>query len=246
MPAFIDRTGKVFGKLTVVMLSERKEGKNLLWVCKCDCGNSIEVTTGKLTSGNTKSCGCLKSELLIKRNSKHQMSKLPEYSVWKDMKKRCYNKSNKRYKNYSEKGITVCEEWRENFQAFFEYIGSRPNDGQVWTIGRIDNNLSYQPGNVRWELLSTQARNHSLQTNNKSGICGVHLREKVINGVTYSSWVATWNNSNGIKKTKEFSVNKYGYEEAKQLAISYRKRMIEDLKDSGILYAESHGTVKDF
>lgn len=108
----------------------------------------------------------------------------------------------------------------------------------------IDNNKNYEPGNVRWEQDTEQARNHSRQRNNKSGTTGVCLWTDKRNGLKY--WTAFWNIELNTKKRKLFSINKYGYEEAKQLAISYRNRMIEDLKDSGILYAESHGTGKDF
>jgi len=245
MPAFIDKTGNTYGKLKVIRLADSKRGRDLLWVCQCSCGNVIETTGGRLQSGNTKSCGCNKTEVLLKRNTKHSLSKTSEYMSWKDMKKRCYNKANKRYPNYSAKGIIVCDEWKNDFLAFLNYMGNKPDDGNCWTVGRIDNNKSYEPGNVRWELLDQQARNHSKQSNNTSGITGVMFRVKVVNGREYSSWVAAWNELNGKKKTKEFSVNKFGFDAAKQMAVDYRNKAIEDLNNKGAGYEPSHGTTKE-
>lgn len=56
---FVDLTGEKFGKLTVM---ERVKG---MWLCQCDCGRQCKVRTDALKSGNTKSCGCLRSH---KRN----------------------------------------------------------------------------------------------------------------------------------------------------------------------------------
>ena len=241
MPKFKDKTDERYGNLTVIGLSALKYKNNLLWECKCDCGNIINVTTGRLQSGNTKSCGCLKRQILISRNTTHSKSKSKEYIAWKDMKRRCYNKNNKRYENYNSKGIVVCDEWKDNFLAFLNYIGEAPVDGNCWTVGRINNNDIYKPGNVRWELLEQQSRNHSLQKNNTSGIVGIQFRTKIINGKEYSSWVATWNNKDGRKCTKEFSTNKFGHDVAKKLAIEYRILMLEELKTFGIFYENSHG-----
>ena len=242
MPTFDDKTNRRYGKLTVLSLSQEKYKKELQWLCKCDCGNITTVTAGRLQSGNTTSCGCRRVEALTERNTLHGKSKTKEYQAWKDMKKRCYNKNNKRYENYSSKGIIVCDEWLDDFEAFLDYIGKAPDNGQCWTIGRIDNNDSYKPGNVRWELLEKQARNHSLQKNNTSGINGIQLRSKIIAGKEYTAWVATWNNANGKKCTKDFSTNKYGFHKAKELAIQYRNRMLEMLQQEGIFYEDSHGT----
>lgn len=183
-----------------------------------------------------------KREMLIQRNTTHGMSKHPAYSNWKDMFKRCYNPKNKRYEQYQAKGIIVHESFRD-FPTFLIEIGEKPSDGQVWTIGRIDNNKSYEPGNVRWETLSDQARNHSMQKNNTSGIVGVQLRSRMVGKHgPYQSFIATWKDENGKDKSKEFSTNKHGFEDAKRLAVEYRNQMIENLREHGIEYAESHGS----
>lgn len=240
MPKKKDLVGIVFSDLTVI--SEEFGKKEVTWNCLCLCGKYIHVTTGRLRSGNTKSCGCLKQRILKERNTTHGMSNLPEYQNWKDMLKRCFNKNNKRYELYAKKGITVYDEWVRDFKAFYDHIGSMPNSTETWTVGRKDNNLSYIPGNVQWESLKTQARNHAKQSNNTSGITGVQRQDKVINGRVYTSWVGVYTNEIGKKVTKYFSVNKYGEDTAKDLAISFREAGIEALKNFGIFYAESHGT----
>ncbi len=175
----------------------------------------------------------------IERNTTHGMSKLPEYKVWKGMKKRCYNKNDKRYNHYGERGIVVCDKWKDNFPAFYEDVGPRPTDKH--SIGRIDNNGNYEPGNVQWEEAEHQARNHQLQSNNKSGYVGIMFRNREINGRTYCLYTATVNIEKSKKRRKDFSADKYGKEKALELALKWRAEQLEVLKQFGIIYAESHG-----
>ena len=70
MGKFIDLTGQKFGRLTVIKRVENK-GKETCWLCKCDCGNEIIVQSNNLKSGNSKSCGCLNKEHLLKSITKH-------------------------------------------------------------------------------------------------------------------------------------------------------------------------------
>jgi hypothetical protein len=231
--------GTKFGKLTVV---SNVRGK--LFNCICECGNSVELYTSNLLSGNNKSCGCLMNEVMIERNTTHGLSKHPAYSNWKDAKKRCFNKNNKSYKNYGERGISMHEDFVNSFELFLGEIGEKPDQINAWTVGRIDNNGWYTYSNIRWELLETQARNHSKQRNNTSGITGVRFNTQIVSGNTYTSWVASWNEG-GKKRTKNFSCEKFGVDAAKEMAISFRDKKIQELKDSGIDYAETHGLDKE-
>jgi hypothetical protein len=172
------------------------------------------------------------------------MSDRPEYGNWKDMKKRCFNKNNKRYADYAGRGISVHPDFIDNFPLWLDEIGPKPTDGQRWSVGRIDNDGWYTYGNIEWQLDDTQARNHSMQSNNTSGVVGVKYREREISGKIYRTFTATWNNLDGKKYTKDFSADKFGYDEAKQLAISYRQAMIEALNKEGAGYASSHGSGK--
>lgn len=235
-----DITGMKWGRLTAVEETGGKKGGSWLWLFSCECGGSKTVVPAIVKNGNTSSCGCIRSEQLSARNTTHNMSKHPAYSNWKDMFKRCYNPNNKRYKNYSEKGIVVDPHFK-HFPNFLEEMGEKPDDLQVWSIGRIDNNKSYEPGNVRWETLAEQARNHSLQKNNTSGIVGIKHEFKTVGRGTYESFSATYKTPEGKTKVETFSVNKYGYEEAKQLAINARQAGLKILAEHGFVYAASHG-----
>lgn len=241
MGKIIDRTGQKFGKLTVIKLAPHIKSKSsgVVWECLCECGNITFQSGGHLQSGHTRSCGCLISESVISRCTKHGMCRTKEYDAWCGMKRRCYKSNPLHGHTYKEKGIKVCDEWLRDFQAFYNYIGPAPENDRKWSVGRIDNNDDYKPGNVRWEQDDTQARNHSRQKNNTSGFTGVYLR---VFADGKSQWVAFWNDTEGKKQRKAFGVSRYGYEEAKKLAIDYRKKMLDQLQEVGIVYAESHGT----
>ena len=81
----------------------------------------------------------------------------PEYVSWGEMKQRCYNKSNKDFKNYGGRGICVCDEWRNSYPTFLEDMGRRPSSKH--SIDRIDNNDYYKPSNCRWATITEQNRN---------------------------------------------------------------------------------------
>ena len=184
--------------------------------------------------------------MLVERNTTHGLSKFPEYSNWKDMLKRCFNPKNKRFVDYAERGISVHEDFIKDFSCWLKEIGSKP-DGAGWSVGRIDNNEWYTYGNMRWETLEQQSRNHTKQKNNTSGVTGVKKQVKIIAGRTYTAWVASWNLLNMDKKTKRsknFSCDKFGENEAFILACDYRKLKIEELNEAGAGYAESHGSDK--
>jgi len=119
---------------------------------RCDCGNEFEVSANALQRGNTGSCGCLQ----VERTTKHGMWKTPEYNAWRDMRSRCYRSTHRHFKNWGGRGITVCERWRESFEAFYEDMGPRP---EGHSIDRIDNSGNYEPGNCRWTTSTQQLRN---------------------------------------------------------------------------------------
>lgn len=148
---------KKFGRLTVVDLAYIKN-QSTFWSCLCDCGKVVIKKASYLTTGDTRSCGCLKSEELSKRNSKHNLYKHPIYNVWKNMKNRCYRINNKQYSNYGGRGITVCEEWKKDFLSFFTWANENGYKNNL-TIDRIDVDGNYCPENCRFIPLSEQQKN---------------------------------------------------------------------------------------
>ena len=133
--------------------------------CECDCGKVIDkIVLRSLLSENTKSCGCLNSELTIQRNLKHGMKTREKgasrlYGIWSDMRRRCNNVNRKNANNYALKGIKVCQEW-DNFSNFYHWsINNGYNE--ALTLERKDNSLGYNPDNCCWISKSEQAKNRT-------------------------------------------------------------------------------------
>lgn len=154
---FKELTGQKFGRLTALYRLHNLKG-NTKWLCICDCGNLIEVTIQDLKSRNTKSCGCLRKDMAINRNIRHGKRHTRLYRVYSNIKGRCYNVNNKRYHDYGSRGITMCDEWKNNFMSFYDWS---MNNGykDTLTIDRIDVNGNYEPNNCRWVDYKTQNRN---------------------------------------------------------------------------------------
>lgn len=157
-----DLTGQRFGRLTVIGVDDRKSRKTYFY-CRCDCGNVKSVRSDSLTAGAIRSCGCLKKEQDRKNltaNHKHKMSHTRPYEIWQGMKGRCYNKHDARYHRYGGRGITVCDEWKNDFTAFYEWALANGYQDNL-TIDRIDNDKGYSPDNCRWSDVKSQCRNRS-------------------------------------------------------------------------------------
>lgn len=168
MPRLVDRTGQRFGKLVVLERNGTNTLKKVLWRCRCDCGNTLDVVAGSLVTGNTTSCGC------IPKNFKHGGCKKSSYNTWRAMMRRCYNKQAKDYPRYGGKGVAVCERWHD-YANFAADMGEPSGDE---TLDRINTYGNYEPENCRWAGVKTQNRNTRVRANSKTGHIGVSMHGK--------------------------------------------------------------------
>ena len=135
------------------------------------CGENVEAVTSNVK--RSKSGRCTKCKFITndKKNS-------PQYNRWSSMISRCYNPKAPNYKDYGARCIKVYLLWKNSFKAYSKYINTLPNAGlHGLTIDRIDNNLGYYPGNLRWATPTVQGHNTRISKRNTSGTKGVQFHK---------------------------------------------------------------------
>jgi hypothetical protein len=140
-----------FERLTIIEIIEKNKVKVL-----CDCGKEKIVRYDYVVSGRTRSCGCLRAEMLSKRRTTHGMTDTREYRIWCKMKERCSNLKDKNYKRYGGRGIKICSMWINSFEKFYSDMGPC---GEKGTIDRINPDGDYCKDNCRWLSIEDQQNN---------------------------------------------------------------------------------------
>ena len=205
-----DLTGMRFGRLTVIERADHNNSSGKpLWVCRCDCGKIKDVGSRELRKGISVSCGCYRADWAKEHNKKHGGKGTRLYRIWTGMKDRCLNKNSKYKKNYSERGIKICDEWADSFEAFYSWVMSNGYDDKL-TIDRIDNNGNYCPENCRWADYKTQGNN------TRSNVV------VVLDGESHT--VTEWSEITGVPRNVIYGRLKSGWDARKALFEPRRKR----------------------
>lgn len=160
-----NHVGKTFNRLTAL----RKTGQ--FYKCSCSCGGTITVRSDHLASGHTKSCGCIKRELVASGEARKQQRAAERAAAkvvrdpaldalrncWSNLVARCTDPKHPEYKNYGARGVFVCQSWLQSFDNF--YSDMRKSYRKHKTIDRKNNDGGYEPANCRWATVHEQAWN---------------------------------------------------------------------------------------
>lgn len=206
---FVDMTGWVMAEhgvpnswLTVLELAEPyispSDGhKRQQWLCRCKCGKEFVTLGHRIRKGIVLSCGCKPPEFsdewyenVKKSNSTHGDSGTRLYKCWHGIRLRCNNPQDQHYPLYGGRGISVCKEWDESYEAFRDWaLANGYADGL--SIDRIDVDGNYKPSNCRWATNQEQQNNKRtnvyLTFNGKTQTIVQWAREVGINPVTLNA-----------------------------------------------------------
>ena len=136
------------------------------------CGTRFKTLIANVKRRNTNSCGCYNRIKVSESNKKHGLSRTRLYRIWKSMENRVYNPQYKQYKYYGGRGITICDEWKNDFMSFYNWATTNGYSDEL-SIDRIDNDGNYCPKNCRWATSNIQNRNKRIRKDNTSGYKGV-------------------------------------------------------------------------
>lgn len=203
MVRFRDISGQRFDMLVAIERVPTPIGKKgAFWKFRCDCGNEI-IRGLRFTYGSSfHSCGCARKGVdrsnvdWPKKHNLHGLSNTRLYKIYYGMKHRCYNSNNEYFSQYGGKGIKICDEWLNDFVAFYTWAINNGYSDDL-TIDRIDNNGNYCPENCRWADVKTQVNNSS------------KVRYITYCGKTHT--LTKWSEISGIDYHKMASALNYGW-----------------------------------
>jgi len=161
----IDLVGLRFGHWIVLGIHPERHRGAIRWLCRCDCGEQRLVRGDGLRKGISTSCGCVRREEFIKRNTKHGMTGTRAYICWQSLKQRCNNPNHRWYSEYGGRGIRVCSRWQTSFENFYADVGDPP---EGMSIDRIYNHGDYEKRNCKWATSSQQRRNQRKKRKRKA------------------------------------------------------------------------------
>jgi hypothetical protein len=146
--------------LSFIAVSESKsKDGHIKWLCKCSCGDVSEYIATRVRNNRVNQCKQCATKVSAEKIKTHGMRNSKEYSTWSAMKARCIHVESKDFYRYGGKGILICSEWANSFEAFFKHMGFAPTKHH--SVDRIDNSKGYEPNNVRWATKSEQQRNRN-------------------------------------------------------------------------------------
>ena len=216
-PVLIEDLGMMFP-------NENSNQKSHYGIFKCGlCGSEFKTVLNSVKIGDTKSCGCYSKRRTSETHKTHGLGSTKLYNIWTKMKDRILNPKNKAYTDYGGRGITICDEWKNDFMSFYNWAMSNGyEENKGLSIDRIDNDGNYCPENCRWTTQTIQARNQRIRKNNTSGYRGVSFRE---DRNKYKAQICVNNKNKGL-----------GYfQTAVEAGIAYNNYIIENNLEGFIL-----------